>query len=242
MYDDQPPAHPPPPYSPFDLGRVQRTGQPAPALAVPGVSPQVQGAQPVYRAAPSQAPQPVQRPNAPSLPQFAPPSGPPPGHAPVPATPAAAPPVAPSRASDRTAVRQGREDALELLREYDTIFIIDDSASMEVNEMPDGSIGPSRWEEARDALCGVVETASKYDDDGIDVHFINDSRSLVGCREPQEVFKLFANVTPNGATPTGSRLELLLLDYLDKIEIASEQNKKSPGSVKGPKRRNVREC
>ena len=242
MYDDQPPAHPPPPYSPFDLGRVQRTGQPAPALSFPSVAPQMQGAQPVYRPAPPQAPQLVQQPSAAGDPRFAPPSGPLPIHTPAPVPPAAAQPTAPSRVSGRTAVRQVREDALELMRDYDTIFIIDDSGSMEVNEMPDGSIGPSRWEEARDALCGVVETAAKYDDDGIDVHFINDSRSLVGCRKPQEVFRLFADVTPNGATPTGSRLELLLLDYLDKIEIASEQNKKNPGSVKVPKRRNVREC
>lgn len=30
-----------------------------------------------------------------------------------------------------------------------------------------------RWQEARDALASVVATAAKYDDDGVDVHFLN---------------------------------------------------------------------
>lgn len=205
--------------------RIQ--GQPAPALAIPGVSPQIQGAAPITRPDPYQDSARTQS-----------------GGGRLPQAPAAVPvPQAPVQTSSSgSAIRQVREDALELLREYDTIFIIDDSGSMEVNEMPDGSIGPSRWEEARNALCGVVETAAKYDDDGIDVHFINDTRSLESCRDPRQVLKLFADVKPNGATPTGNRLELLLLDYLDRIEAAAAQNKRAPGSIKGPKRRNVRCC
>lgn len=136
--------------------------------------------------------------------------------------------------------RDAKEDELEMLRDYDTIFIVDDSASMQVNEMPDGSIGPSRWDEARDALCGVVRIAAKYDDDGVDVYFINDSRGLQRCRDPRQVQRLFADVHPHGATPTGSRLELLLLEYMDAIEYAARKNRKyGPGTVRAPKRRNV---
>lgn len=145
-----------------------------------------------------------------------------------------------NRPSRQVTSRDVREDDFELLREYDTIFIVDDSASMQVNEMPDGSIGPSRWEEARDALCGVVRIAARYDDDGIDVYFINDSRGLQRCRDPRQVERLFSEVIPRGVTPTGGRLELLLLDYLDAIEYAARKNKKyGPGTVKTPKRRNV---
>lgn len=50
-----------------------------------------------------------------------------------------------------------KENQLEFLRDFDTIFIVDDSSSMNVNERPDGSMGQSRWEEARDALAGMVE-------------------------------------------------------------------------------------
>ncbi|WFD35177.1 hypothetical protein MCUN1_002027 [Malassezia cuniculi] len=246
MYD--PPARPPPPYTPFDMNRTAQPGQPAPALAIPGVTPQMQGAAPVHRANLPPGPPAGGQTDARASGYYAPPpqqqqqhqqqyaAAPPSGAAP-PANYGARPPQAPA-GSSRSAVRQGKEDPLELLRDYDTIFIIDDSGSMEVNEMPDGSIGPSRWEEARDALAGVVETAAKYDDDGVDVHFINDTRSIEGCRDPRQVFKLFADVKPSGATPTGGRLELLLLDYMDQIEAAAEQNKRNPGSAKGPKRRN----
>ncbi|KAG8696563.1 hypothetical protein FRC08_007070 [Ceratobasidium sp. 394] len=62
--------------------------------------------------------------------------------------------------------RGSREDPLEMLRRYKTVMIVDDSSSME---------GES-WAEARDALAGLADAAAKYDQDGIDVHFLNDSR------------------------------------------------------------------
>jgi hypothetical protein len=45
-------------------------------------------------------------------------------------------------------------------------MIVDDSSSME---------GGS-WVEAREALAGLADAAAKYDQDGIDVHFLNDHR------------------------------------------------------------------
>lgn len=229
-------APPPPPYSELDPnpGQVRRrpTLPNPPSQAMPN---------PWEAAARTQS-----APHVPprrTAPVHAPPNAVPP--------PRADPRVAASRpehhSSSRSApqrqvsVRDVPEDQFELLRDYDTIFIIDDSASMQVNEMPDGSIGPSRWDEARDALCGVVRIAARYDDDGIDVHFINDKRSLLRCRDPRMVQQLFHEVRPRGATPTGGRLELLLLDYMDAIEYAAHKNKKyGPGTVKPPKRRNVR--
>lgn len=44
------------------------------------------------------------------------------------------------------------ENPLSFLSTFDTIFIVDDSGSMLVNERKDGTMGKSRWEEARDAL------------------------------------------------------------------------------------------
>ncbi|CAO1617266.1 unnamed protein product [Sympodiomycopsis kandeliae] len=117
------------------------------------------------------------------------------------------------------AVPAGSEDALSFLSSFDTIFVVDDSGSMVVQEEhPDGRIGKSRREEARDALAGMVELAAKYDDDGIDVHFLNSFESLEGVKDPRQVIDLFERVQPNGPTPTGEKLEMLLLSYLDEIE------------------------
>lgn len=161
------------------------------------------------------------------------------GQASIPVRQGQVPPIHPSGHNGTGVVRDVREDQLELLRQYDTIFVIDDSASMQVNEQPDGSIGPSRWEEACRALCDFVRLASKYDDDGIDVHFINNDKSLLHCRDPRDLVRLFHDVVPSGATPTGERLEILLLDYLDAIEQTAETRRRGMETKSAPKRRNV---
>ncbi|KAN0064167.1 hypothetical protein ACQY0O_003334 [Thecaphora frezii] len=131
-----------------------------------------------------------------------------------------------------------REDPLELLKSFDTIFIIDDSASMQVNELPDGSMGKSRWEEARDAVSGVVELAAKYDRDGVDVYFLNDERYIENCTDPQEILRVFDAIEPEGTTPTGTRLEILLLEYMDRIEDYKDRVARGQDPGPEPKKRN----
>ncbi|PWN37003.1 uncharacterized protein FA14DRAFT_117938 [Meira miltonrushii] len=126
-----------------------------------------------------------------------------------------------------------KENQLEFLRAYDTIFIVDDSSSMNVNERPDGSIGKSRWEEARDALAGMVELAAKYDDDGVELHFLNSEKCLLNCHDPRQVKQLFDSIIPEGLTPTGTKLEMLLLQYMDDIETHKQTKAGTP-----PKKRN----
>ncbi|KAG9019694.1 hypothetical protein FRB90_011503 [Tulasnella sp. 427] len=106
--------------------------------------------------------------------------------------------------------RPSIEDPLELLRRYDTILVVDDSTSME---------GPL-WYEARDALAGIADVAARYDLDGIDVHFLNSPIVGNGLRSGEEVKRLFDQTVPYGITPTGEKLEELLLDYLLRLEAA----------------------
>ncbi len=145
-----------------------------------------------------------------------------------------------SRAGSSSATR---EDPLDLLKTFDTIVVVDDSGSMDLT--PDGRPdAPSRWEEARDALAGVVHLAAAKDADGIDVHFLNSERYLEGCTDPAQVRELFAAVRPQGPTPLGMKLEMLLLAYLDEIETYKE-NKARGGAAAAassgklePKKRN----
>ena len=46
---------------------------------------------------------------------------------------------------------------------YDTQFLIDDSRSM----------SGSRWTRTRDALAGLAKVVLQYDDDGIEIFFLN---------------------------------------------------------------------
>lgn len=68
--------------------------------------------------------------------------------------------------------RRSREDALETLKKYDTVLVVDDSASMR---------GP-RWEEAKRALSDLASIAAEYDWDGLDIYFLNHSKAGLGLK------------------------------------------------------------
>lgn len=98
------------------------------------------------------------------------------------------------------------------LIKYDTVIIVDDSSSM---------AGPL-WFEAREALAGVAQLAAKYDADGIDICFLNSEETGKGV-SAADVNRLFDRVEPDGITPTGEKLEFLLLDYLLRLEAAKAE-------------------
>ncbi|KAL1408605.1 hypothetical protein Q8F55_005418 [Vanrija albida] len=131
-------------------------------------------------------------------------------------TPAPAPPPAAaahvragSSSSAGALMFQG-EEALAMLKDYDTAFLIDDS----------GSMSGARWQEARKAIQGVVAHAIQYDEDGVDIYFLNDKSVGKGVKSVAEVEALFNKVRPYGATPTGARLEKLLNLYRNELNVA----------------------
>ncbi|KAJ7194601.1 hypothetical protein GGX14DRAFT_209430 [Mycena pura] len=127
--------------------------------------------------------------------------------------------VAPSFKSSswrRKSTRGGTfENALELLRKYDTVLLVDDSGSM---VLPGSKKGRTRWYEAGEALATLAETAQQYDSDGIDIHFLNSRMHALNVKSSHEVRDLFNNVRPCGATPTGERLDQLLKPRLRLLE------------------------
>ena len=58
-----------------------------------------------------------------------------------------------------------------------------------------------KWTQAREALMGVAETAAHYDDQGVDVYFINSKRVGKELRASADVEDLFAGLEPRGTTP-----------------------------------------
>ncbi|KAF8592573.1 hypothetical protein K439DRAFT_1504014 [Ramaria rubella] len=82
------------------------------------------------------------------------------------------------------------------------------------------------WLEACEALAGIAEAAALYDSTGIDLHFLNDRRVGIGMKSARDVRRLFNSVTPAGITPTGEKLEELLLDYLLRLESGLEPKPK----------------
>jgi hypothetical protein len=121
---------------------------------------------------------------------------------------------APSKYEDlhESICRSMIEDALEMLRKFDTIIIVDDS----------GSMYGERWREARDVLASLVQTASIYDIDGIDIYFLNDRQYGTNMKSDAAVKRLFDSVRPLGITPIGTKLEELLSQYLSLLDGAKD--------------------
>lgn len=75
------------------------------------------------------------------------------------------------------ATEKGGEDPLDMLRVYDVVFLVDDSGSVSrdrhLRHRLTIQMSGARWDEARDALMDVAEQAARYDEDGVDVYFLN---------------------------------------------------------------------
>ncbi|KAI0846586.1 hypothetical protein F5Y00DRAFT_264398 [Daldinia vernicosa] len=114
------------------------------------------------------------------------------------------------------------DDQYAFLREFNTIFLIDDSLSMKVER---------RWAETQAVVAAIVPICVERDEDGVDVYFLNHrtsdrgdaSRGAAGTgyrslRDPKLVTDLFTVVRPSQATPTGIRLDHILRAYLAHYE------------------------
>ncbi|KAB5589469.1 hypothetical protein CTheo_7082 [Ceratobasidium theobromae] len=113
------------------------------------------------------------------------------------------------------------EQALQVLRDYDIVFLVDDS----------GSMYGSRWAEAGRALAGVTRTAAQYDSNGVDIYFLNSPTHGLSMTSEADVMKLFQSIEPYGPTPTGDRLDRLMGMYLTYMEGARTQNMAPPKPI-----------
>ncbi|WVF68472.1 hypothetical protein IAT40_003239 [Kwoniella sp. CBS 6097] len=140
------------------------------------------------------------------------------------------PPSLPPRPNSFVPPR-GKEDALEMLREFDTVFLVDDSTSM----------AGERWSQARQALMEVAEIAARYDENGVDIYFLNSKRVGKELKAAHEVEDLFRGLEPKGATPTGIRLEAILRDYMSRLERSTMASPggSAPGEEQGIKAMNL---
>jgi hypothetical protein len=84
------------------------------------------------------------------------------------------------------------DDPLGFLRTFDTVFLIDDSTSME---------GRS-WRETAKALEEFAPICTQYDADGIDIYFLNqpDSSRYKNVTSASTIIEIFNTVHPSGGT------------------------------------------
>ncbi|KAK4189032.1 hypothetical protein QBC35DRAFT_514333 [Podospora australis] len=93
--------------------------------------------------------------------------------------------------------QNGLESAtkLSILRQFDTVFLIDDTASMWETDCDHGR---SRWDELLESLQYIVDIVCRYDRDGCDVHFlVDDEKDELEIRDSQRILNLLQEVTPD---------------------------------------------
>ncbi|KAL1881569.1 hypothetical protein Plec18167_003166 [Paecilomyces lecythidis] len=101
------------------------------------------------------------------------------------------------------------------LKEFDTIFVVDDSSSM---------MG-WRWKEAEQAIAAIAPVCTQFDPDGIDIYFLNHRNvrdrtqgAYRNIKTAEGVRNVFQSVAPRGPTPFGTRLLQILKPYLGRVE------------------------
>ena len=127
----------------------------------------------------------------------------------------------------------GVEDPYFALSRFDTVFLVDDSSSMAppytappfMQENSSWSPPPNHWKHVSKVLQECASRALKYDRDGIDIHFLNNTGSdRNNIIYPEQIESLFMSVEANGDTPLYDRLREHLNEYIDRFRA----NKKIP--------------
>ena len=112
---------------------------------------------------------------------------------------------------------KGKERVFGTLRDYDTVFLVDDSDSM---------YGP-RWDTTKHVLAKIASIAVLHDRDGVHIRFFNEYLEDVErlhLDSADKVMSIFGKVEPFGSTPTADVLERELLDHI--YEYRSNRHKK----------------
>ena len=97
------------------------------------------------------------------------------------------------------------EDKYSTLESYDTVFLVDDSPSM---------AGP-RWGLVKKILDYATTVATRYDPDGIDIHFFNNQTSnMDNVKDSAIARQVHKDIVLRGRTPTLNRLSQHLNHYM----------------------------
>ncbi|CAF1260566.1 unnamed protein product [Rotaria sordida] len=108
---------------------------------------------------------------------------------------------------------------LRMLEGYEIVFICDDSGSMNTPLSDFAGVSNkrlTRWDELKQTVSIVVDLASVFDPDGVDIYFLN-REPVFHVRNSEQLVSVFA-IPPSGPTPIVSVFRRLLRDKQHEIE------------------------
>ena len=109
-----------------------------------------------------------------------------------------------------------KEDAYALLQQYDTSFLVDDSASMD-----DDSVLGKKWEIAKKVVAEIASIVVEHNSDGVEVQFFNSyltSPNGKNLRSAEEVMSLLKDIKPYGVSPIADKIGDVLNEYCYEFE------------------------
>ena len=110
-----------------------------------------------------------------------------------------------------------KENAFATLQQYNTLFLVDDSASM----MSEDSVTGSRWMVTKKAMAEVARIVIEHNSDGVEVQFFNSylkSPKGKNLRSAEEVMSLFEGLKIYGPSPIADKLDEVLNEYCYEFE------------------------
>ena len=106
-------------------------------------------------------------------------------------------------------------EKLNLLSDFEIVLLLDDSGSMNT-PLTDGSGHATRWDELKEVVNIVLEIATIYDTNGIDINFLN--RNNHENIYDLERVKYILKERPYGLTPLNNSLKMILNKYRDSVK------------------------
>ena len=122
-----------------------------------------------------------------------------------------------SSSPDPSTQLRGKEDAYATLQQYDTLFLVDDSASMTKNY----SVTGNKWEITKKVMAEIADIVVKHNSDGVDVQCFNyfpKPPKGKNLRSAEDVMSLCEDVKPYGPSPIADKLDEVLNEYCYKFD------------------------
>lgn len=101
-------------------------------------------------------------------------------------------------------------EKLDILSNYDIVLLCDDSGSMNT-PLSDNTGHNTRWEELKTVIKIVISIATIFDDDGIDIYFLNRMDNMA-VKSYDEV-SIILEDPPYGGTPLTQKMVQIFNDY-----------------------------
>lgn len=112
-------------------------------------------------------------------------------------------------------IKTALSQMLYILKEFNIVFLCDDSGSMNTKNTYTDLNGTkkqtTRWEEAKEFVCNILDFAIALDDDGIDLFFLN-RPYMLNVHDKHLVMSAFEH-PPSGSTPIVKQIEKIYESY-----------------------------